>query len=377
MSNNQIKQSIHESINVEINPLVIQLQEFGYDNIYSRRVFYYLHPEDIDEALNYMSIENGIIQHRFVKDKRNISNKMCYICNENEEIHLKELNKSINNISKEEEKSVNNDINSNQIKKSINDINFNINLKSSFNASKIKSSGNNNKNKDSNDKNSSSLSYGEKANKILESEDKFLNFSIETNREYNNDISEIEKIKINLQPIAEKKECEICNEIFIVNEFIKLENCGHSFCSSCWYDALSVKIKENKLSSIKCLDYNCPEKLSDSFIINILKKDNELLKIYKRYKLELEVIENPNKKLCPSPNCDSYLELNNIHNKDVTCLNNHTFCFLCLQKRHGNLPCNENDLDKSVIESAKNNFVKKCPKCNIIIEKNKGCNHIT
>ena len=59
MSNNQNQNSINESINVEINPLVIQLKEFGYDNIYSRRVFYYLHPEDIDEALNYMSIENG------------------------------------------------------------------------------------------------------------------------------------------------------------------------------------------------------------------------------------------------------------------------------------------------------------------------------
>ena len=142
MSEDQIKNSNHESINVEINPLVIQLQEFGYDNIYSRRVFYYLHPEDIDEALNYMAIENGIIQHQFVKDKRNISNEMCYICNENEEIHLKELNKSsISNdeikseeISQKEEekskkeekksekeeekKSENSDNNSNQIKNS-------------------------------------------------------------------------------------------------------------------------------------------------------------------------------------------------------------------------------------------------------------------
>ena len=91
----------------------------------------------------------------------------------------------------------------------------------------------------------------------------------------------------------------------------------------------------------------------------------------------MEVIENPNKKLCPYQNCDSYLELKNIHEKDVSCLNNHTFCFLCLKKPHGNLPCNENDLDKSIMEFAKNNFVKKCPKCNIIIEKNKGCNHIT
>ena len=67
-----------------------------------------------------------------------------------------------------------------------------------------------------------------------------------------------------------KEECQICNELFIVNSSNTLSKCGHSFCSSCWFDALSVKINENKLPSIKCLDYNCQEKLSDQFILNNL-----------------------------------------------------------------------------------------------------------
>ena len=71
-----------------------------------------------------------------------------------------------------------------------------------------------------------------------------------------------------------------------------------------------------------------------------------MLKKYKRYKLELEIINSPNKKLCPYPNCDSYLELKDLLNKDVTCKNNHIFCFECLKEPHGNLPCNE-DIDKS------------------------------
>jgi len=110
-------------------------------------------------------------------------------------------------------------------------------------------------------------------------------------------------------------------------------------------------------------------------IINLLNNDYELIRKYKRFKTELEILNDPNKKLCPFPECDSYLELKDIKIKEVTCLNKHTFCFLCLQKPHGKLPCNEN-LDKSIIEFAKKNFVKKCPKCSIITEKTSGCNHI-
>ena len=416
-SSNQIKTRIHESIRVEYNPIVIQLQEFGFNKIYSRRVFYYLHPDDIDEALNYMAKEKGIIQHRFVKDKRNKGNKMCYICDESEEIHMKELNYSLNSSIKEIPIKINEEKNLNEIKEENEE---NDEKKSEINVitNQIKNkvnndiNNNNNKNNDNNDKSSnktnsleSSINYNN--NKELETNEE--NNDIKTNNSIENSIRtistkkndtnnleteakilfnkekekdkeklEIIKTKIKLKPKEEeKKECEICNEIFIVNEFNQLEKCGHAYCSSCWYDSLSVKIKENKLASIKCLDYNCEEKLPDFFIENILKTDNTLLKIYQRYKLELEIINDPNKKLCPYPNCDSYLEQKNIHNKDVTCLNNHTFCFLCLKKPHGNLPCNGSDLDKSVVDYALNNFVKKCPKCKIIIEKNNGCNHIT
>ena len=112
MLNGGLGISINASINAEINPIVMQLQEFGYSNIYSRRVFYYLHPEDLNEALNYMSIENDIIQHRFVKD-RNPSNKLCYICGEYEENHLKEINNN-NNLENIEKDNMNEGNNSNR-----------------------------------------------------------------------------------------------------------------------------------------------------------------------------------------------------------------------------------------------------------------------
>ena len=343
MSSNQNQRSIYASAIAEINPIVMQLKELGYNNIYSRRVFHYLHPEDLEEALNYMSIENGIIQHRFIKDRRNISNNMCYICGESESIHLKELNISTNN----------NQINLEDIKEEPekNDINT------------IQ----NNNNVENNNKS------------IINSIRLYIRKRSEESIRNNNTSKEKEDTKecmaVNIKNNKEE-ECDVCNELFIPNEKNRVEKCGHIFCSGCWYDYLSVNIKENKLPSIKCLDYKCQEKLSDEFIINLLNSNKELIQLYKRYKLELEIINDPNKKLCPYPNCDSYLEQKNKNNKKVTCKNNHTYCFICLEKEHGNSPCKEK-IDDSIKEFAKNHFVKRCPNCGIVIEKNNGCNHIT
>ena len=313
LNKNDIENNIqNNSINLSQirNPIYEQLIEFGYNPIYSKRIIQYFHPRDVEEALDYLSINQGVINHRFIKD-RNINNITCYVCGEKKEIHLDYNPENLLG-----------EINISNIKSnSINNINNDeINIKNSINLEVIK----------------------------------------------NDDISEIK----------EQKKCEICSESFIPKNENTLKQCGHSYCNSCWYDFLSAQIQENKLPSIKCLNYECQEKLTDEFIINLLKNNNDLIEKYKKYKYELEIINNPNKKICPFPNCDSYLELKDPRIKEVTCLNNHTFCFLCLRKPHGKIPCNEN-LDTSMIEFAKNNFVKRCPKCGIITEKSSGCNHIT
>ena len=299
------------SQSVTNNSIFNQLIEFGYNSIFSKRIIQYFHPQNIQEALNYLSKENKIIQHHFIQNRDKNDNN-CFICGEQKEIHLGFIPENIN---------------------------------------------------------SNSISIIIK-NNISRNND------IENNDNISNDILIINK-KGNKRNISVKKDsiCPICSENFISLNENTIKKCGHSFCNSCWYDFLSIKIKENKIISIKCLDYECQEKLSDEFIINLLNNDYELIKKYKKFKFELEILNDPNKKLCPFPECNSYLELKDIKNKEVTCLNNHTFCFLCLQKPHGKLPCNGN-LDTSIIEFAKKHFVKKCPNCSIITEKNSGCNHI-
>ena len=310
IENNIKNDSIVLSSSMNNNPILIQLVEFGYNQIYAKRIIQYFHPQDIEEALDYLSSNEGIIQHRFVQDRNLNNNNNCYACGEIKEIHL--------GYNPENEAE---DIKSNEISQNIKfDKDDNINNK-------------------------------------------------------NNSIN-LEDIKLDKDDCSQKIICEICSEAFFSTNENKVKTCGHSYCNSCWFDFLSIQIQENKISLIKCLNYECKEKLTDEFIINLLNNNVELINKYKKYKLELEILNNPNIKYCPFPNCDSYLELKDEKNKDVTCLNNHTFCFLCLQKPHGKLTCNTK-FDNSIIEFTKNNFVKTCPNCGIITEKNAGCNHIT
>ena len=61
-NNNNLHNNISSSYNAAINnPNVIQLIEFGYNPIYSRRIFLYYHPQNVDDALDYLNNDNGII----------------------------------------------------------------------------------------------------------------------------------------------------------------------------------------------------------------------------------------------------------------------------------------------------------------------------
>ena len=294
---------------VETHPIVLKLVEFGYDEVYSRRVFYYLHPEDIEEALNYMSEDNGIIQHRFIQDRRDIFSNKCYICGAHEKFHLKELDMSINKDNNDIEE-INNNLIDEQEEKIIdennsieNDINnYNNNIINTTNAYF----------EDKGDKSIISSKNDIRTKKVLLNTN---NYKKEINHENKN----IEKKPNNLmkrliiykkinsnkntleqkeekEENLEKMECEVCSEEFIITEKNKVNSCGHAFCDGCWFDSLSVKIKENKISSLKCLDYNCKEKLDDNFIINLLNNDANLINNYIKYKLELLILNDPNKK---------------------------------------------------------------------------------
>ena len=90
-NNNQLNNGIslsalsHSTIN---NEIIDQLIEFGYNSLYSKRIFQYYHPKEIQEAIDYLSFEDGKIQHVFVQERNNAENNICYLCGEEKDIHI-------------------------------------------------------------------------------------------------------------------------------------------------------------------------------------------------------------------------------------------------------------------------------------------------
>ena len=306
------------------NPIMNKLLELGYDYKLSKKLISYLNPRSIEQAIDYLLIENGIIQHHFIEDLNN-ENK-CKICEKKREEHLIFISIDSNEIER------------NSIHLTNNSYRINNEEKISINFSSIKN-----------------------------------NNSI--NKSNNNEIKSLKGLSFPFNE-TEKKICPICEEECVKNDEIQLENCFHSFCKICWLTYIKNELIEKKQIKIKCMDHLCNEILPEMVIYTIIKDDKNLISKYNENKLRQEILNNPKKKFCPYPNCNSYAILNEKNNKNVKCENGHLFCFYCLQKPHDNIECKK-ELDEKMEEFAKKKFIKKCPNCGCWTEKIDGCNHIT
>ena len=165
------------------------------------------------------------------------------------------------------------------------------------------------------------------------------------------------------------KECDVCYEKISKEEQDSNEiPCGHLFCNHCWFNYLKSLINEANVENIKCMVHGCDEIISEKFILQHITGNNDLIKKYKKFKKRAEILNDKNKKLCPKPDCDSFLQKSK--SKYVKCERGHQFCFNCLRPPHGRESCDSN-LEKQLIKWTKGKKVKRCPKCKYILKKMK------
>ena len=198
------------------------------------------------------------------------------------------------------------------------------------------------------------------------------NKDMNVNPNINNELNMIN----NVNNLDNNNECQVCyEEIKEENKILNRIACGHLFCSNCWFNYLKALILEAKVDNIKCMDYECNEYISEEFIFKHISKNENLVEKFQEFKKRVEIIKNKNKKICPNPDCDSFIQISK-SSKYVQCENGHKYCFECLKPPHGDKSC-DFQIEKQFMKWTKGKRVKRCPRCQMYTEKNEGCNHMT
>jgi len=177
--------------------------------------------------------------------------------------------------------------------------------------------------------------------------------------------------------------CIFCCEEHPVKNTYHL-GCGHQHCMPCWGSYIEAELDKG----ISCIKVKCPGnpkcgvRIAPTIVRAILGKRKKALGYYEDHLLENYLQSHTALGRCPAPSCAFIIESLEDH-LDTECECGHVSCFKCKDPGHGPASCELmekwNELHTSEGENVtwiKAN-TKRCPKCRVNIEKNKGCMHMT
>uniref|UniRef100_A0A2K5PJ57 RBR-type E3 ubiquitin transferase n=1 Tax=Cebus imitator TaxID=2715852 RepID=A0A2K5PJ57_CEBIM len=148
--------------------------------------------------------------------------------------------------------------------------------------------------------------------------------------------------------------CAVCMQLVRKENLLSLA-CQHQCCRSCWEQHCSVLVKEGVGMGVSCMAQDCLLYTPEDFVFPLCYLFRDYVESH--YQLEL----------CPGADCPLVILVQEPRARQVQCNRcNEVFCFKCRQMYHAPTDC-------ATIQKW---LTKYCPKCNICIEKNGGCNHM-
>ena len=166
--------------------------------------------------------------------------------------------------------------------------------------------------------------------------------------------------------------------------------CQHQFCQDCWKGYLIQQIVHEGLAqTIVCPDFQCEILVDDQTILRFLDGNDFVQHIYQNLILNSYIEHNPRARWCPGKNCGQIIHATSLtsaynYAQLITCGHCQTsFCFHCTQPWHDPIKCHWLlQWNRKLLDDSKNLLwikanTKLCPQCQVPIEKNGGCNHMT
>ncbi|XP_003740103.1 potential E3 ubiquitin-protein ligase ariadne-1 isoform X1 [Galendromus occidentalis] len=184
-----------------------------------------------------------------------------------------------------------------------------------------------------------------------------------------------------LMPQSSTEECDICLKRVPSCQMAALA-CEHRFCTDCWNQYLTTKIIEEGVGqTISCAAHGCDILVDDQTVMRLIIDQKVKLK-YQHLITNSFVQCNRLLRWCPKPECTNAIKVSYVEARSVTCRCGHVFCFACGENWHDPVKCSllKKWQKKCDDDSETSNWIaantKECPKCNVTIEKDGGCNHM-
>ena len=177
---------------------------------------------------------------------------------------------------------------------------------------------------------------------------------------------------------ADNSMCRICYTE-VDSSQITTFPCGHFFCKGCIVDFIQFEVQTGPgCSALQCPSEKCNCKLPESLVR--LVAPETCYEKFSSFMLRSFVEINRSCRWCPAPGCDFAVEYPGGGMIDVKCACGHNFCFACGMEAHRPASCSEVTrwTAKNSAECENVTWImantKPCPKCQVNIEKNQGCN---
>jgi len=175
-------------------------------------------------------------------------------------------------------------------------------------------------------------------------------------------------------------ECLVCCTDMEPNECCAM-TCGHVVCRDCWSSYLTMKITEGEVYRISCPASGCNLNVPDELVKKLV--DQVVFQKYLRFVTKSFVEDNSMITWCPFPRCANAITSAMVKGQIVQCGCGYRFCFSCHHEAHSPASCDQvrqwsrkcNDDSETGHWLGAN--TKGCPRCNVFVEKNGGCNHMT
>ena len=196
----------------------------------------------------------------------------------------------------------------------------------------------------------------------------------------------LEEERLAREAVLESREyeCPICASSWRISDMYTVDGCDHRICVSCMQSYVESKIASREVKNIPCpMAPECREHVSFDQVKHVLPY--ALFERYDAMLLDVTLDNDPNRRFCPRPGCGTAM-LGDSRRPMMNCPRpgcNFAYCFNCREAWHADTTCELYQawkIENGQVDSKFSNWAaqnaKPCPNCQVLINKDGGCNHM-